>query len=369
MTRIGLLLILALFLAGCVSKPQVLPLTAKIAPGAELEHVLVATSRKPSDDPLVMFGAERSATLNFADLTISVPPRRLLGKIVYPKDKPDPARQFALVDAATGLGRERFLSRLNAKMENLPQAERVVFLFVHGYNTDFAEGVYRHAQIKNDFEVPGAAVSYSWPSAGKAALYLYDRDSVEFARDGLVETLRLVSASKARSIVLVGHSMGALLTMKALRTISESGDRTMLRRVNMLVLAAPDIDVDVFGEMLRDIDPLPPNTAIFVSRRDRALQASGRLRGGHPRVGQGGDIEDLRRAGITVLDLSDEKTPRDRLNHNTFATSPTLIALARNDLLARDSLTRENAAGEALAAAGDLLANIIHLPARATGAY
>lgn len=367
MMRLGLALILAVFLTGCVSSPQILPLTSELVPGAELADVLVASSRKPSDDPLVMYDSERSAALNFADITVSVPPRRPLGAVVYPKSAPDPAKQFVPVRAETGMGRDEFLFRLNARLETLPKDERVVFVFVHGYNTDFAEGLYRQVQIMHDFEVPGVAVNFSWPSAGKPALYLYDRDSVEFARDGLLETLRLAAASKAESIQLVGHSMGALLTMKALRALSEKREKAVLRRIRMLVLAAPDIDVDVFGLLLRDIDPLPANTAIFVSRKDRALQASRRLRGGHPRVGQGKDIEELSRAGITVLDLSGEESPGDRLNHNTFATSPTLIALARSGFLARESLKDDNAAEATLSAVSDLLAGIIYLPANAAG--
>jgi len=367
MMRIGLALILTVFLTGCVSPPQILPLTAELAPGAELTEILVATSRKPSADPLVMFDSERSAALSFADIAVSVPPQRPLGKVVYPKNAPNPAKQFVPVRATTGMAREQFLSRLNARLETLPREERIVFIFVHGYNTDFAEGLYRQVQIMHDFEVPGVAVNFSWPSAGKPALYLYDRDSVEFARDGLVETLRIAADSKAESIQLVGHSMGALLTMKALRSLSEKRETAILKRIRMLVLAAPDIDVDVFGLLLRDIDPLPANTAIFVSRKDRALQASGRLRGGYPRVGQGGDIEDLRRAGITVLDLSGEDSPSDRLNHNTFATSPTLIALARSGFLARESLKDDNAAEATLTAVSDLLAGIIYLPANAAG--
>lgn len=367
MMRLGLALILAVFLSGCVSAPQILPLTAEIVPGAEFADVLVTTSRKASGDPLVMFDSERSAALNFADITVSVPPGRPPGKVVYPKSSPDPAKQFVPVKAATGLGREEFLSRLNARLAMLPKDERVVFIFVHGYNTDFAEGLYRQVQIMHDFEVPGVAMNFSWPSAGKPALYLYDRDSVEFARDGLVETLRLAAASKAESIQLVGHSMGALLTMKALRALSEKREKAVLRRIRLLVLAAPDIDVDVFGLLLRDIDPLPANTAIFVSRKDRALQASERLRGGYPRVGQGSDIADLRDAGITVLDLSGEGTPGDRLNHNTFATSPTLIALARSGFLARESLKDDNAAEATLNALSDILAGIIYLPANAAG--
>jgi esterase/lipase superfamily enzyme len=240
-------------------------------------------------------------------------------------------------------------------MEALPKSERIAFVFVHGFNTDFAEGIFRHVQFRHDFDIPGVAVSYSWPSAGRTPLYLYDRDSAEFARRGLIETLGTIASSKARSILLIGHSMGALLTMEALREVSQRGNYKLSERLTTLILAAPDIDIDVFDEQIREIDPLPENFAILISRDDRALQISKRLRGGHPRLGEQADVSHLRRMGIHVIDLSGQGGSLDRINHNTFATSPALIALAKNSSLARESLVDQNALGEALATVNNML--------------
>ncbi len=44
-------------------------------------------------------------------------------------------------------------------------------VFVHGFNNTFADGLHRTAQIRHDFEIPGVAVHYAWPSAGNALGY------------------------------------------------------------------------------------------------------------------------------------------------------------------------------------------------------
>ena len=84
----------------------------------------------------------------------------------------------------TWFGRKRIANEERALAAKAPQ-DREVLLFVHGYNNNFAEGVYRVAQFSHDLEIPGAVVHYAWPSAAKPLGYVYDRDSALFARDGL----------------------------------------------------------------------------------------------------------------------------------------------------------------------------------------
>lgn len=360
-------MITALFLGGCASGPELLPLVTGVTTPLVTEDIFVATARAPSDDPLVVYSGSRSDVLGFAEITVSVPPEREAGTLPMPSRKPDFSRQFAAVAVDRDLSAPGFVSRLDDRLLEFAPGERVAFVFVHGFNTDFAEGVYRQAQFLHDYKIDAAAVNFSWPSAGKTPLYLYDRDSAQFARGGLVKTLRLLAGSKADRIIILGHSMGALLTMEALQEISISGDKALLRRIDAVLLAAPDIDVDVFWQQVSEIDPMPKSFAVMVSSKDRALDLSNRVRGGHPRVGEGVDIDALRQNGIAVIDLSEQGAGRRSLNHSTFASSPALIALAQSGLLGRDSLNSETPVDTALGNLSDLLAGVVYLPAKAAG--
>src|SRR5690606_37574274 len=126
-------------------------------------------------------------------------------------------------------------------------------VFVHGYRTPFDSSVYRAAQIVHDSGYKGTAVLFSWASTGRTVDYIYDNNSATVARDGLERTLRLLHAAGATRIDIVAHSMGNWLTMEALRQLAISEDHKLARSLGDVVLASPDIDVDVFKSQLRRI--------------------------------------------------------------------------------------------------------------------
>ncbi len=199
-------------------------------------------------------------------------------------------------------------------------------MFVHGYNNTFSEGLYRQAQMEHDFKTPAVEVHYSWPSAADPRLYLYDRDSAFFGRDGLDSLLRTLARSRAERIVLVAHSMGAQVVVEALRQMALTGAPAVFGKLSAVVLLAPDVDVDLFHSSLRPLVALDLPWFIFVSSRDRALRMSSLVRGQRERLGSLSDLEGVADLQVTVIDLSDV-TSLDRLGHQTVAQSPVMISL------------------------------------------
>jgi esterase/lipase superfamily enzyme len=369
--RTVLLIIFVLLLAACGKDDAVLTADVMEPAPTQLIDVLVATLRAPDPDPKILFSGNRSKALSFAEVTVSVPNDRKPGSLKLPGRSVDLATDFAAVRIARMNNQSDFVGRINQQLAIQPKGEKRVFVFVHGYNVNFAAGVFRHAQLMKDYQVPGVAVHFSWPSADKVGLYLYDRDSAEFAREGLVKTLDLVRKSNATQIVLLGHSMGGFLVMEALRTASLRGDTGLIRALEATILAAPDIDVDVFNQQLDAIQPMPEPFIVMVSSKDRALKFGQQIRGGAPRVGEGTDIEDLQARGITVIDLS-KLSGSDRLNHSTFASSEVLQKLMTGGVLDplvldNQAQAQENVIGAGLGGISDLLSGLIYLPARAVG--
>ncbi|RCS25532.1 alpha/beta fold hydrolase [Phyllobacterium salinisoli] len=372
--RISALLLTLLFLAGCGGPRAVLwhgPNSNDIvvdtaAKPADIVPIYVATSRQRSNDLSLPYNAKRSPKLNFARVDVGIPSAHKSGFVESTGYKPNPAKNFAAVAFQPYDNGKVFLEKLNAALAARPADEQEILLFVHGYNNNFADSTFREAQFVHDFGFKSVAVHYAWPSAGSLGLYAYDRDSANFARDGLAELLEIVSRSKAKRILLVGHSMGTLVVMEALRTLAISGKREPLDRLTGVMLAAPDIDVDVFEEQVRDIGKLPRPFAVLVSSKDRALNLSGRITGGHPRVGDGSSIQMLRDNGIAVLDLS----AVDGGSHDVFASSPTLMTLVRRGGLTERTLQGEGQTpGEAILADGSSVIEgaaslVIYLPVR-----
>ncbi|WP_183228189.1 alpha/beta fold hydrolase [Bartonella callosciuri] len=292
--------------------------------------VYVATSRMMQNNYSQPYGSERSNTVHYNRIDIGIPQKHVKGLVEINAYKPTHDKYFAAVALQKYDNKEQFKQQLNAALAKKPKGKREIFLFIHGYNNNFADGTFRTAQFTYDYSLNVVAVHYSWPSAGSIPLYIYDRDSAHFARDGLIELLTVISETNADRISVIAHSMGNFVIMEAFRTLALQGKYKPIRRITSFLMAAPDIDVDVFEHQLNDIKRLPQPTAILVSRADKALAVSGRLTGGHHRVGDGTDIEMLHRNGIAVLDFSDV----DGGAHSVFASSPTLMALSREGSLA-----------------------------------
>ncbi|MEL6920213.1 MAG: alpha/beta fold hydrolase [Pseudomonadota bacterium] len=326
-------------LVGCASNPTILFDSAGsvLDAGAGEETILFATVRAAAADSQMVFGAARSQEMSYGAVTVRIPPQREPGDISYPSDRVNPARDFIASRIDFLSSGDALKASVEARLADRPLRDRSVSLFVHGYNTDFAEGVFLNAQMVHDFRAPGVPVHFSWASAGVPQGYLYDLESANIARDDLAATIRMLEGTSASDVILVAHSMGAMVLMEALREIGLEGDQDTLSRISTVVLAAPDIDIDVFEEQLAAIEPRPFPLLVFVSRRDPALRVSSRLRGRAPRVGDGSAIDRLAGLGVDVVDLTDIEGSR-RDEHTKFASSPFVINMIRQAETVRASL-------------------------------
>ena len=297
--------------------------------GAPVE-IMVASSRGGLDTAAAT-SRSRSKDLHWAAFNVSVPPERQLGTVTFPDTKgPNPETDFLTISKHSYDTDRAFLRALNTRLVQRPRGQREATLFVHGFNINFAEGLYRHAQMVHDFGTPGVPISYSWPSAASVRSYAFDRESALFARDGLEQTLDLVARSKADNIVVAGHSMGAFLVMEAVRQVAIRGSNNVLRKIRSIMLMSPDLDIDVFRSQVAALAPRVVPIYIVTSGRDRALWISGLLRGDSARLGSLQDpsrVADL--PGVVVIDLSNVQGASDPLNHFAVATSPEMIAMIK----------------------------------------
>lgn len=315
---------LIVVLGGCAPR-GVITLMPQAAEVAVTRTVFVGTTRAAEAGP-DGFGPDRARTAHFGRYDIAIPPRREPGGVAWPRPgrTPDPASDFVTVAAEPFADAVDFRRGLRGALATKPAGGRDVMVYVHGYNTRYAEGIYRLAQLAHDFDLPGVAVHYAWPSAGKPLVYAYDRDSALYARDGLEALLTEITASRPDRIVLVAHSLGSAVTIETLRQLSIGSRRDVLSRIGGVVLISPDIDIDVFRAQARRIGALPQPFFIFTSRRDRALAISALLTGQNERLGNVTEVSELAEFDVTVLDVSAFSTG---LGHFALGDSPALIRL------------------------------------------
>lgn len=312
----------ALALSGC--SPRASLDVVDVPPGLETTRstVFMATTRAALADD----GPDSIARgdLSYARFEVSIPPDHRAGRIDLPRrSAPDPLDHMVMAEAERDLAPARMQARL---AEAFKRTGGQGVLYVHGFNNVAADSVFRVAQLSHDLKLNGALISYAWPSAGNPLAYAHDRDSALYSRDALAETIALLERAGGDRLVVVAHSMGAHLTMEALRTLALRGDDATIAQLEGVVLIAPDIDVDVFRAQADAIGTLPQPFLIFTSRQDRALRLSARLSGGNNRLGTLDDVTPVEDLSVTLLDVS--AFNRDSGDgHFVPATSPQLLTI------------------------------------------
>jgi esterase/lipase superfamily enzyme len=304
---------------------------ADSAPNSTKVDMLVTTTRTRSTIQGEMFTGERALAPAFADITVSIPPAnvRKVGEVAWPRRLPsNPATDFATLKADE-ITRDDAKKWLSASVRK--SRDRSVLVFIHGFNNRFEDSVYRFAQIVKDSGVHSAPVLVTWPSRGSLLAYGYDRESTNYTRNAL-ETLfqYLARDPEVKEVSILAHSMGNWLALEALRQMAIRNGRLPAKFENVM-LASPDVDVDVFRQQIADMGKQHPKFTLFVSRDDRALAVSRRVWGDVARLGaidpeQAPFKKELADSQITVIDLTKVKAG-DRLNHGKFAESPEVVQL------------------------------------------
>ncbi len=285
------------------------------------EAIFVGTTRAAGEGG---FTRDRADAPSFLRYDILIPSDRAPGEVNWPPRtrKPDPDKDFLTLAETRFAEPKAFRTAMGTAMDLRGQTDAVVY--VHGFNNTMAEGVYRVAQMHHDLKVPGVAVHYAWPSRGSALGYVYDRDSALFGRQGFEDLLDEVAGAGAQEIVIVAHSMGAALTMETLRQMALRDGSTALDKVSGVILISPDIDVDVFRALARDIGTLPQPFLVFGSAKDRVLGLSARVSGGEERLGALSDLKRIADLKVTYLDTAAYDTGTGHLN---LGENPALLKL------------------------------------------
>lgn len=324
------------------------PVLAAAAPGATEVSLLVATDRKAAEDDSLLFTGERGERTSFTEIGVSIPPAHKPGEIEWPDRTPgNPSRDFVTTRVAS-LDQKALLARVR---QAAPRQGGRVLVFVHGYNNLFEDAVYRFAQIAHDSKAPAVPVLFTWPSRGKLLAYPYDRESANYSRDALERLLQdLAAEPSVREVAVLAHSMGNWVTLEALRQ-QAIRKGAVPKKITNVMLAAPDVDVDVARTQIDGMGPARPRFTLFVSQDDRALGLSGVVWGGTARLGAIDPTKEpyrseLEKYRIGVIDLT-AMNAGDRLNHGKFAEAPEVVQFIGAQLASGQELdTRKAGLGD-----------------------
>jgi esterase/lipase superfamily enzyme len=281
----------------------------------------VATTRQQAGEPpeRPFFTGKRGTGLVYAEATMSPPDRSLTGRVasvvtgdwavasVGKVERDSPAEAFA---QAT-LGRD-------------------VLLYVHGYRESFESAAISAAQLSDGIKFRGATALFTWPSAASTFSYVADRESAMWSRDAMEDLLTAIAKTPSGGRVhIIAHSMGTLLTLETLRMLRGSAGEEAMSRIGAVVLAAPDIDIDLFTRGVERLGSDARKITVISSTNDRALAVSSRLAGGVLRAGAA-DRERLEALGVRVADASEFGS--GLINHDLFLSNVEVQQVVRRAL-------------------------------------
>ncbi|SDK26140.1 alpha/beta hydrolase [Aliiruegeria lutimaris] len=308
--------------------------------GAIRSHrIFIATTRAPSSESGVFFSGQRSGKLSFASVDVQIPPNHVAGQVERPRSlPPDPDRHFVISNPQTFDGKG-LLSEAEAVVSKMPRDERKLLIWVHGFNSTLSDAVMVLAQFVEDTGFDGVPLLFSWASAGRLTSYVYDINSALIARDAISDVAKTLGRSSFGSIDIVAHSMGNFLAMEAIRGGSQQNIYDSSGKLANVILAAPDIDYELFAAQVSSIPPEKRRFFVLISDDDEALRLSSFL-ARRPRVGNVG-ADRLTQLGVNVIDLSQVKDTSS-IHHSKFTDAPEVVQLLGARILAGDSHTTKD---------------------------
>jgi len=268
------------------------------------------------------YGYGRTTSMSFGTATVALRPTPTWEELVRLSGQGDEYRGFALemtqVDQVgevilTPESLEVFEERLRRTQESREQLEdakarllallksrldqtehKDVYIYVHGFNNSFYDAIARAAILWHSISRQGVFIAYTWPAGYGGPLgYFYDRESGEFTTFHLREVIKaLHDLPEMERLHIIAHSRGTDVATTALRELNiayraTGADPREEMRLETLMLAAPDLDLEVFTQRfwLENLGVVARRTVVYFSAEDDAIGFSSWLFGSKTRVG------------------------------------------------------------------------------------
>ena len=276
-----------------------------------------------AQDSKCRFGTDRGVLeLGFCHVTI--PKSHKTGELEAPsilrlelRARPD---RHVMLHRIVPQDQQDFYDEVQQRVRESPQHD--LFVFVHGFNVSFEAAARRTAQIAYDLNYSGAPIFFSWPSQAKAWRYTVDETNVTWAVPHLKSFLtELAKRSDAQAINLIAHSMGNRALTQAIYELGYEC-RQEKKLFQQVILAAPDIDADVFRDQIGPaLTRYSSRVTLYATANDEALAAS-KLVHGSRRAGES-ITQPVTVPGIETIDVA--TSDLGPLGHSYYGSCPLIL--------------------------------------------
>jgi esterase/lipase superfamily enzyme len=311
--------------------------------------IFYATDRQETHSPhgvayLNVRASDRKVRLGTC--AVSIPERHQLAQIERPSfwkfEFHENPENHVVVQEVHSQSKEAFFEQVSERVAGSENKD--AFVFVHGYSVSFEDAAQRTAQLAFDLGFRGAPILYSWPSKARLFGYWDDETEVTLSVTNLKDFLAEVAKrSGAKRVHLIAHSMGNRALLPALTQLEEERSLKDASQFREIVLAAPDVDRDVFMKLAQQIAHPSARVTLYVSSSDQALLVSHKLFHIQARAGELVG-EPIVLPGMDTIDVS--RVPTDMLGHSYYGDSrpviSDLIQIFKDEKAPRPGLSRAN---------------------------
>ncbi|WP_371879988.1 alpha/beta hydrolase [Caballeronia sp. S22] len=257
--------------------------------------VLFGTTRKPiagaDGRTVVGFSEVRDSVIHYGQVSVEVPAGHEVGSL---GDSlfgnwglaSDPELKVVRVQVSSNKSAFIDFARGAIAPATNPQDSYLV-VFIHGYNNSFEAAAKRAAQLGVDLGVPpNNMFLFSWASRGSIPDYTYDEATIDASEIYLRQYLEtVIKIANGRKIHLVAHSMGNRALLRVV-SIGVATFRQQGVKFGQIILAAADVDRDVFAQLGPNYLDVSDRTTVYLSPYDFAVRQSVRVHDA-PRAGCG----------------------------------------------------------------------------------
>ena len=296
----------------------------------KIVRLFYATDRKRTGSSMAtkFYGGGRTtqeAPLEYGICNVTLPPEHQFAKLeeyslLRFETKNDSAKHVTL-KSVRPLAQTNFFSKLRKTVGDSSRKE--IFVFIHGYNVSWEDSARRAAQVAYDIGIDktrGAPLLFSWPSQGALASYVTDETNVRVTKFHLASLLtNLVAQSGARHINVLAHSMGNQALTEALQMLGDRMPPAEKPFLNQVVLAAPDVDVDLLNIMAPAMQRTAKRFTLYSCKSDLPVRISSWFHGENSRVGSFALINGFDTIDATLVQVG------GLLHHSYVGDVPTVL--------------------------------------------
>ncbi|WP_299350460.1 alpha/beta hydrolase [uncultured Shimia sp.] len=234
-------------------------------------------------------------------------------------------------DAEFAQASAEFRRQINQQLAH--SGGRDAYIYIHGYNVDFAYPTLASKELQHYLGYRGAFISYNWPATPNRLAYFRDLETADSTRRNLRGLIEFLSKeTNVRRVHLIGYSAGSRLTFETayqIALLSRSGKSRA--KLGQVILVGSDLDRHYFTEAIADglLDSLD-QMSIYMSASDSALAMS-RVVFGKNRLGQFTEVTEETRPianrlasidKLALIDVTDAEGAALGNGHWYFRSSP-----------------------------------------------